>query len=550
MQRHRVGVRIARVLALFPFLFVVVFLGAPAPLSNADVVSGTAMMQLHNQMRFAIGAPTIPLDARVQLAAQNHANYSAANRTGGHYETAGLPYYTGYGPRDRVIAAGLTTTFVSEVATGGGGLAGVTQLWDAPYHRLGLMHPSASSAGWGHSDLAGSATVADITYDFGIRSVDFVRSPANGQTGIPTSWSGNESPSPLPAGVRGPVGYPIMVVYSGGQRVDMRAAEIIAPSGARVPIYYVTPQFENDYQVIIPQAPLAAGTTYHVRFDINVSSQMRTNEWDFTTAGTGTTPPPAPPPPTTTYHSAFVDESAFPTLAPGATTQLTLRFRNSGTATWVRGVAGSQANLGINGDDRTFAALGMNVNWLTPDRPAAQSESAVPPGGVATFTFTVRAPQAAGTYLVHLRPVIDGRTWMEDQGVYMAVTTQVSYHSQWAGQSSYPTLQPNAVSGALMIQFRNTGTSPWIKGVLGQQANLGVVNDNAMWSALGVGWLSANRVAAQTEAVVVPGAVGTFSFQVRAPSTPGVYRIAVRPVIDATTWMEDQGVFLVVTVAN
>ena len=224
MQRHRVGVRIARVLALSPFLFVMLFLGAPAPIADADIVSGTAMMQLHNQMRFAIGAPMIPLDMRVALAAQNHANYNAANRIAGHYETAGLPYYTGYGPRDRVIAAGLTTTFVSEVATGGGdgALAGVTQLWDAPYHRLGLMHPSASSAGWGHADLAGTATVGDITYDFGIRSVNFVRSPANGQTGIPASWSGNESPSPLPAGVSGPVGYPIMVVYSGGQRVDMR----------------------------------------------------------------------------------------------------------------------------------------------------------------------------------------------------------------------------------------------------------------------------------------------------------------------------------------
>jgi len=47
---------------------------------------------------------------------------------------------------------------------------------------------------------------------------------------------------------------------------------------------------------------------------------------------------------------------------------------------------------------------------------------------------------------------------------------------------------------------------------------------------------------------VNPGGVGTFTFQLRAPSTPGVYRIAVRPVIDGTTWMENQGVFLVVTV--
>jgi hypothetical protein len=537
-----------RLLALVPLLSLGLFVGAPASVAQADVVSGTQMMTLHNQMRAAIGAPTIPMDARVTLAAQNHASYNAANRIVGHYETVGLPYYTGYGPRDRVIAAGLTTTFVSEVATGGSsGLGGVTQLWDAPYHRLGMMHPSASSAGWGHSDLAGSSTVGDITYDFGIRSVNFVRSPAAGQTGIPTSWSGNESPNPLPAGVSGPVGYPIMVVYSGGQPVDMRAAEIVAPDGSRLPIYYAPQQFERDYQVIIPQRPLAAGTTYHVRFDINVNAAMTTNEWDFTTAGSGTNPPP-PPAPSATYHSSFIDQSAWPTLAPGVATQLQVRFRNNGTATWTKGVMGSQANLGINGDNRSFSALGMNVNWLSPDRPAAQSEAVVPPGGVATFVFTVRAPTASGTYRIPLRAVIDGRTWLEDEGVFLVVTTGGTYHSNWAAQSAYPTLAPGAVSGVLMIQFQNTGTLPWVKGTVGQQANLGVVNDDNTWSGLGVGWLTPNRVAAQSEAVVNPSTLGTFTFQLRAPSTRGVYRIAVRPVIDGTTWMENQGVFLVVTV--
>src|SRR5258706_11415704 len=110
------------------------------------------MMLLTNQLRYAIGAPTLTPDSRVVAAAQNHANYSAANRTGGHFETAGLPYYTGYSARDRVIYTGLTTSFVSDVATGGSNaLAGVSQLWDAPYHRLRLMHPSAMSARWGPS---------------------------------------------------------------------------------------------------------------------------------------------------------------------------------------------------------------------------------------------------------------------------------------------------------------------------------------------------------------------------------------------------------------
>src|SRR5438093_252789 len=287
MHRHRVGVRIVRVLALLPFLSLGVFFVAPTNVANADVVSAAAMLQRHNELRFAVGAPTLTADPRIVPAAQTHANDNSANRIVAHFETAGLPYYTGYAPRDRVLAAGLNATFVSEVATSfGGALNGVQQLWDAPYHRLGMMHPNATTTGWGHSDLVGSATVADITYDFGFRAVDFVRSPANGQTNIPTSWSGNESPSPLPAGATTPVGYPIMVVYSGAQRVDMRAAEVVAPDGTRLPIYYAPQQFESDYQVIIPQRPLAANTTYHVRFDINVNGVMATNQWDFSTGAT------------------------------------------------------------------------------------------------------------------------------------------------------------------------------------------------------------------------------------------------------------------------
>ena len=62
------------------------------------------------------------------------------------------------------------------------------------------------------------------------------------------------------------------------------------------------------------------------------------------------------------------------------------------------------------------------------------------------------------------------------------------------------------------------------------------------------GRLRLNGVATQTEATVNAGQNATFTFQVKAPATPGVYSIHLRPVIDGTTWMEDEGVFLIITV--
>jgi hypothetical protein len=515
------------------------------------------MMLLTNQMRYAIGAPTLAPDSRVVAAAQNHANYSSANGVGGHFETAGLPYYTGYSARDRVAAMGWSTSFVSEVATGGSNaLSGVRQLWDAPYHRLGLMHPSASTMGWGFSTLNGrGSVVGDIAYNFGIRDVEFVRSPAHNQTNIPTSWSGNESPNPLPAGAARPVGYPIMVVYSGGRNVVMRGAEIVAPGGARLPIYIAPQQFEYDYQVIIPQRPLTANTTYHVRMDLTVAGTWLTNEWDFSTGSTisggggssggGGAPPSASD---NGFHSAWVSQTALAPMQPASTAGVTLRFRNSGTKTWTKGAAASQVALGVKGDNGTFSALGMNVGWPSANRVAVQNESSVAPGGIASFTFAIKAPFSGGVVSLPLQPVVDGVAWLEDQGVTVPIVTNVDYHSRWLTQSPYPTLRAGQVSGQLSISFINTGSQTWTKGLLGQEARLGVNRDNETWAGLGVGWPSANRVAFQTEASVPPGAVGTFVFQVRAPMTPGVYAINLRPVIDAVTWMEDQGVFLYVTV--
>jgi hypothetical protein len=47
---------------------------------------------------------------------------------------------------------------------------------------------------------------------------------------------------------------------------------------------------------------------------------------------------------------------------------------------------------------------------------------------------------------------------------------------------------------------------------------------------------------------VGPGQVAWFQFTIQAPSTPGTYRLYLRPLIEGAQWMEDYGVFWVVTV--
>ena len=515
---------------------------SPLP-ASADSTTAYAMWKYLNDLRATVGAPVAREDARVDTAAQNHANYLSANGIVGHYETAGAAYYTGYAPRDRLAAMGYGATFVSEVAASYSGWQdAMTELWAAPYHRLGMLHPHNVVAGWGHSSLGGrESTVGDFVYDFSSSAPSVIRSPAAGQTGVPTSWSGVESPNPLPAGAARPVGYPIMVIYNHSRTTTLRSASLVRTSdGTAVPLYYGTQQFEYDYAFVIPQSPLSRGTTYAVRMDLTVAGQPVTESWNFTTSADALLH-------LTTLHSAWAGQTYPPALIPGQTTTVTVRYANTGTQTWQRGVAGSEVRLGINGDSMLYSNLGMNVNWVYANRVATTVEDVVAPGQVGTFTFQVRAPSTPGTYNLPLRPVVDGVTWLEDQGVYVPVVVDTGFHSAWADQSAWATVHPGDLM-QLYVRYRNTGAMTWTKGVPLQEVHLGIANDDTRWAPYAIGWLYVNRPAAQTEAVVAPGGVATFSFQMRAPSTAGTYDIRVRPVVDGLAWLEDQGVFLRVIV--
>jgi len=295
-------------------------------------------------------------------------------------------------------------------------------------------------------------------------------------------------------------------------------------------------------------------------------------------------PPPQPRPEKAAFHSAWVDQSAYPILQPGQTEVMTVRFRNTGSAPWVKGVVGQQANLGVSDDGSPYfyssaaaffgavagdPASGMSVDtaaaatapsstdrawslvatgWPTADRASVQTEAVVQPGAIGTFTFSVQAPATLGTYQLRLRPVIDGTTWMEDQGVFVLVTSRSGYHSGWVSQSAYPTVHVGLLSEPITMSFRNVGSVPWIGGVLGKQVNLGVSGDASAWSSSAADWPTADRVATQTEAMVAVGQTASFTFRVRAPIDPGTYRLSLRPVVDGTIWLEDEGVYVLITV--
>jgi hypothetical protein len=249
-----------------------------------------------------------------------------------------------------------------------------------------------------------------------------------------------------------------------------------------------------------------------------------------------------------TFHSSVVERPSLVTLAPGATTSVTLRFRNAGLTAWERGGAGTQVDLGVKNDSAEFARAGMAVGWLSDTRIATATESVVPPGAVGTFTFTVRAPATLGIYRIPVRLVVEDVAWLDDQDTFVVVASDFGFHSELVDQSRHPLLRVGETSAPITVKLRNTGTRAWVRGKADQQVNLGVQGDDPSLRKLAMGWPSGDRVAIQTEALVAPGDAGTFAFRVRAPSTPGMYVLHLRPVVDGVTWLGGDGVISLITV--
>jgi len=126
-----------------------------------------------------------------------------------------------------------------------------------------------------------------------------------------------------------------------------------------------------------------------------------------------------PAPPAGTLHSRWVSQSPLREVQLGDITTLLISFRNIGSTPWIQG-SRAEARLGIVNDDPRFFELGFAQNWLAPDRPTAQIESVVAPGSLAIFSFQVRGA-VTGVHRIPVRPLVEGVTWMEDEGAYVEI---------------------------------------------------------------------------------------------------------------------------------
>jgi len=266
------------------------------------------------------------------------------------------------------------------------------------------------------------------------------------------------------------------------------------------------------------------------------------------------------------YQSQWQGQSDYLDLVSGQREQVWVEIANTGSSTWYK-YGDNAVHLGTSESlDRESVFYDANT-WLTPNRIEMVQDS-IAPGETARFAFKIKAPMNGGHYKEYFRPVVEGVTWMNNQGIYWqwnvtgvtnfedmcmskdeanaqnacTVPEPWMYDSAWSGQSDYVTLAPGEAA-EVFIKYENTGSATWYKN--GDFAtHLGTANPLDRSSDFqDSGWLSGNRLVMDQNSVK-PGEEARFMFRIKAPDRPGKYYEHFRPVVENVSWLKDQGVFL------
>jgi N-acetylmuramoyl-L-alanine amidase len=126
-----------------------------------------------------------------------------------------------------------------------------------------------------------------------------------------------------------------------------------------------------------------------------------------------------------------------------------------------------------------------------------------------------------------------------------APPTSATVHASFISETPYPEIGENDAA-LVSVVLRNTGSTAWRKGTA-QEARLGIPGNSPDLAFLADGWPTPVRPAAQSEDIVPPGGTATFSFFVKG-AMPGTFILPLRGVVDGGAWMDDLGMFTVVTV--
>lgn len=272
---------------------------------------------------------------------------------------------------------------------------------------------------------------------------------------------------------------------------------------------------------------------------------------------------PIPASAETVPYLAQVSSGAL-TLAPGATATVTLKFKNVGTKTWIRGKASTAVFL--YGSSSVFG----HATWLKDDLPALIDQSQVKPGQMATASFVIHAPATPGVYVERFLLSSSLNTWIKGSVVPVTITVATPPPVQAAAAKPAPvdsTVPSSSVYKAELVSkggiewqaqpgerisaditFKNVGTVTW-KRDGAQFLSLYTWSPKYRKSFFkDETWISDVDTVKLKEIEVRPGQTGTIHLTMTAPQASGSYQESFQLALENAAWIDGGTVTLPIRV--
>lgn len=220
-------------------------------------------------------------------------------------------------------------------------------------------------------------------------------------------------------------------------------------------------------------------------------------------------------------------------IPPDQENTFILKLKNQTKNTWNKNTYLENTNFGLN--EKSLPEIFAKIENTT-----------VKPGGLATFKGKLKSGLISGLIMPRLKLVINGSVGAKKTFPLPIMTEGLKATYEIVGRSDPKKILKSGEKAKAWIMLKNTGNFTWRN--YGKNAvKIGTAKPSDRKSILLKG---KNRIAGLVEREVKPGEIGKFIFNLRAPSSSGIYNEYFAPVVENVTWMNDIGMHFTVEVKS
>lgn len=248
-------------------------------------------------------------------------------------------------------------------------------------------------------------------------------------------------------------------------------------------------------------------------------------------------------------------------MEAGSSAKVEVTLKNIGTETWEETGIGSDpgSRLGRCDDAKDFAWSGTGGDPNVHDRAFVTNGTKVKTGETYTFTFTITAPKAAGSYPFKVQMVRDGKAWfgpalnrtiqvvdlsasavdLSAEGVISAGGSDTVRNAEFTA-ASLPSVMIAGSSCGVTVTAKNLGTEVW------QETGNGADPGTRLGRSDGydqLGWKDGdgdpnviNRAFTHSGEQIAKDGSCTFDFTVTAPAAAGEVTFKAQMIRDGVAW--------------